>query len=61
MIVLLIHSVPPPPFCWGDGGGVEPTTKFSKNRRGALTGPGISEGVAGKEGATFFKGGGLHF
>ena len=44
-----------PPFCWGwGGGGFEPPTKFSK--RGGLTGPQLWEGVAGKEGITFFKG-----
>ena len=41
-----------PPFC--RGGEVEPPTKFSK--RGSLTGPQILEGVAGKEGVTFFRG-----
>ena len=36
------------------GRGVEPPTKFSK--RGDLTGPQLLEGVAGKEGVTFFRG-----
>ena len=36
---------------------VEPPTKFSK--RGGLTGPQFLEGVAGKEGVTFFKGEGV--
>ena len=45
------HSVHP--FCWG-GGGVKSPTKFSK--RGGLIGPPIWEGVAGKEGVTFFRG-----
>ena len=36
-------------------GGVEPPTNFSK--RGALTGPQLLQGVAGKEGVTFFRGG----
>ena len=45
----------PAPFCrrWG-GGGVEPPTKFSK-RGGGLRGPQLLEGVAGKEGVTFFR------
>ena len=45
----------PAPFCrrWG---GVEPPTKFSK-RGGGLRGPQLLEGVAGKEGVTFFRGG----
>ena len=45
------HSVHPP---LSDGGRVEPPTKFSK--RGGLTGPQLLEGVAGKEGVTFFRG-----
>ena len=40
------------PFLLG-GGGVKPPTKFSK--RGGLTGPQLLEGVAGKEGVTFFR------
>ena len=36
------------------GGGVEPPTNFSK--RWGLIGPQRLEGVAGKEGVTFFKG-----
>ena len=36
------------------GGGVEPPTKFSK--RGGLTGPQLLEGVAEREGVTFFSG-----
>ena len=35
-------------------GGVEPPTKSLK--RGGLTGPQLWEGVAGKEGVTFFRG-----
>ena len=38
-------------------GRAEPPTKFSE--RGALTGPQILEGVAEKEGVTFFRGGGI--
>ena len=48
---------PPPPFCWGwkdVGGGIEPHTKFSKG--GGLKGSQFLEGVAGKDGVTFFKG-----
>ena len=47
---------PPPPFCWEGRGGVVVAlpTKFSK--RGGLTGPQLLEGVAGKEGVTFFRG-----
>ena len=37
------------------GGGVEPPTKFSKS--GGLTRPQLLEGVAGKEGVTFFMAG----
>ena len=40
---------------WGGVGGVEPPTKFSK-RGGGLRGPQLLEGVAGKEGVTFFRG-----
>ena len=36
------------------GGGVEPPTKLSK--RGGLTGPQLLEGVAEREGVTFFSG-----
>ena len=43
----------PPLFLLG-GGGVKPPTKFSK-RKGGLTGPQILEGVAWKEGETFFR------
>ena len=50
---VLIHSVhPPPPFCKGGGLSLQPN--FQK---GGLTGPQLLEGVAGKEGVTFFRGG----
>ena len=39
----------------GGRGGVEPPTKFKK-KGGSLTGPQLLEGVAGKEGMTFFRG-----
>ena len=45
---------PSPPF----SRGVEPPTKFSKRGGGALTGPQLLEGVAGKEGDDFFQGAG---
>ena len=45
------HSGHPPPY--SSGRGVEPPTKFSK--RGGLTGPQLLEGVARKEGVTFFR------
>ena len=54
-----VHS--PPPFCFlvstgvGEGGGVEPPTKFSE--RGGLTGPPLLVVVTGKEGSDFFQGG----
>ena len=55
------HSVHPPPLSGegGDGGwgGVEPLTKFSKKGWGGLTGSQFLEGVAEKEGVTFFPGG----
>ena len=48
----------PPLLSAGKGGGrgvvVALPTKFSK--RGGLTGPQLLEGVAGKEGVTFFRG-----
>ena len=45
----------------GGGRGGEPPTKFSK-RGGGLTGPQFLEGVAGKEGMTFFgREGGYNF
>ena len=44
-------ATPPPPLCRG----VESPTKFSE--REGLTGPPLLEGVAGKEGNDFFKGG----
>ena len=50
------HSVHPSPFCWVGGGGVEPLTKFSKTGAG-LAGSQFLEGVAGKEGVTFLRGG----
>ena len=47
---------PPPPFLPGGGGLPWLPTKFSKGERG-LTGSQFLEGVAGKEGVTFFGGG----
>ena len=47
----------PPRFLLGGkdgGGGIEPHTKFSKG--GGLKGSQFLEGVAGKDGVTFFKG-----
>ena len=53
-----LHNVQP--ALSADGGEeVEPPTKFSK--KGGLTGPQFWEGVAGKEGVTFFRGGGCNF
>ena len=46
----IIECTPPPSFSAGE---VEPPTKFSK--KGGLTGPQLWEGVAGKEGVTFFR------
>ena len=49
----IIHSVHPhPPYLLR--AGVEPPTKFLKRR--GLTGSQFSEGVAGNEGVTFFRG-----
>ena len=36
------HTVHPPPFCRGGGGGVKPPTKFSKGR--GLIEPQLLEG-----------------
>lgn len=40
----------------GNGGRVEPRTKFSK-RGGGLAGPHFLRGFPGKEGVTFLEGG----
>ena len=52
-ICVHVHSGHPPPL---SAGGVEPPTKFSKRGGGGLTGPQLLEGVARKEGVTFFRG-----
>ena len=44
---------PLPPFLWEGGVGVETLTRFSK--REGLRGSQFLEGVAGKEGVTFFR------
>ena len=44
----------------GTGEGGEPPTKFSR-KEGDLTRPQLLEGVAGKEGGDFLKGGWLQF
>ena len=46
---------PHPHFCWGEGGGVELLTKFSKKGEGDLIGSRFLEGVAGKEGMNNFR------
>ena len=52
--ITITHSVHPPPFLQ-EGGGVELTTKFSKQR--GLDRTSTFRGVvAGKEGVTFFRG-----
>ena len=43
----------PPPFLQAGGGGLSLQPNFQK---GGLTGPQFLEGVAGKEGVTFFRG-----
>ena len=52
------HIVCTPPLSAG-GERAEPPTKVSKS--GGLTAPQFLEGVAGKEGVTFFRGGGCNF
>ena len=49
----------PPFLLGGEGGGLNLLADFQKE--GSLTGPKFLEGVAGKEGVTFFRGEGAIF
>ena len=50
------NSVYPPPFVQG---GDSASNQILKKGGGGLTGPQVLEGFAGREGVTFFRGGGV--
>ena len=52
------HNVRFPPLSWGvGGGGGGLNLQIFKKGGGGLTRPQLLEGIAGKEGVTFFRGG----